>query len=182
MTAIEVTNTYTGGDWSRVAFHGRGHMSGFRIVWMRNVFGALVLLVGVGHAQSTTPGGMPSSPGMSLARSAAMRFPQPVRVGDLLGSAVLRPVESQDVPGHVREVARDSQGQIPAVIDFGGFFGFTSRPIAVPADAMVLLGQDMEVVAFTPNQTAHLPVLLSSGTTRVPDDVVIKGVLAKPSH
>ena len=149
---------------------------------MRNVFGALVLLVGVAHAQSTTPGGMPPPPGMSLAQSAAMRFPQPVRVGDLLGRDVLRPVESQDVLGHVREVVRGSQGQILVVIDFGGFFGFRSRPIAVPVDAMVLLGQDMEVVAFTPNQLGHFPVFLSSGTTRVPDDAVIKVGLAKPSH
>jgi hypothetical protein len=149
---------------------------------MRDVFGALVLLVGVAHAQSTTPGGMPPPPGMSLAQSAAMRFPQPVRVGDLLGRDVLRPVESQDVLGHVREVVRDSQGQILVVIDFGGFFGFRSRPIAVPVDAMVLLGQDMEVVAFTPNQLGHFPVFLSSGTTRVPDDAVIKVGLAKPSH
>jgi hypothetical protein len=149
---------------------------------MRNVFGALVLLVGVAHAQSTTPGGMPPPPGMSLAQSAAMRFPQPVRVGDLLGRDVLRPVESQDVLGHVREVVRDSQGQILVVIDFGGFFGFRSRPIAVPVDAMVLLGQDMEVVAFTPNQLGRFPVFLSSGTTRVPDDAVIKVGLAKPSH
>ena len=149
---------------------------------MRNVFSALVLLVGVAHAQSTTPGGMPPPPGMSLAQSAAMRFPQPVRVGDLLGRDVLRPVESQDVLGHVREVVRDSQGQILVVIDFGGFFGFRSRPIAVPVDAMVLLGQDMEVVAFTPNQLGHFPVFLSSGTTRVPDDAVIKVGLAKPSH
>jgi hypothetical protein len=149
---------------------------------MRNVFGALVLLVGVAHAQSTMPGGMPPPPGMSLAQSAAMRFPQPVRVGDLLGRDVLRPVESQDVLGHVREVVRDSQGQILVVIDFGGFFGFRSRPIAVPVDAMVLLGQDMEVVAFTPNQLGHFPVFLSSGTTRVPDDAVIKVGLAKPSH
>lgn len=149
---------------------------------MRNVFGALVLLVGVAHAQSATPGGMPPPPGMSLAQSAAMRFPQPVRVGDLLGRDVLRPVESQDVLGHVREVVRDSQGQILVVIDFGGFFGFRSRPIAVPVDAMVLLGQDMEVVAFTPNQLGNFPVFLSSGTTRVPDDAVIKVGLAKPSH
>ena len=149
---------------------------------MRNVFGALVLLVGVAHAQSITPGGMPPPPGMSLAQSAAMRFPQPVRVSDLLGRDVLRPVESQDVLGQVREVVRDSQGQILVVIDFGGFFGFRSRPIAVPVDAMVLLGQDMEVVAFTPNQLGHFPVFLSSGTTRVPDNAVIKVGLAKPSH
>jgi hypothetical protein len=64
---------------------------------------ALVFLANVAHAQSTTPGGMPPPPGMSLAASAAMRFPQPVRVGDLLGREVLQPVESQNVLGTVRQ-------------------------------------------------------------------------------
>ena len=40
-------------------------------------------VAGTAHAQSNTPGGMPPPPGMSLAESAAMRFPQPVRAGDL---------------------------------------------------------------------------------------------------
>lgn len=57
----------------------------------------MLAFAGAAHAQSATPGGMPPPPGMSLAESAAMRFPQPVRVGDLLGRQVLRPVESQDV-------------------------------------------------------------------------------------
>ena len=134
------------------------------------------------QAQSTTPGGMPPPPGMSLAESAAMRFPQPVRVGDLLGRQVLRPVESQDVLGRVRRVVRDGDGQIMVVVDFGGFFGFGSRPIAVPVDAMVLLGQDIEIVAFTPEQLQQFPTFSPSGTTDVADDTTIKVGLAKPSH
>jgi hypothetical protein len=119
------------------------------------------------HAQSATPGGMPPPPGMGLPESAAMRVPQPVRVSDLLGRDVLRPVESQDVLGHVGGVVRDSQGQILIVIDFGGFFGFGSRRIGVPVDAMVLLGEDMEVVAFTPDQLRHFPTFAPLGTTRL---------------
>ncbi len=111
-----------------------------------------------------------------------MRFPQPVRVGDLLGREVLRPVESQDVLGRVRRVVRDQNGQIMVVIDFGGFLGFGSRPIAVPVDAMVLLGQDMEIVAFTPKQLQQFPTFSPSGTADVPDDTIIKVGLAKPSH
>ena len=95
------------------------------------ICGGLVMLADVAHAQSNTPGGMPPPPGMSLTESAAMRFPQPVRVGDLVGRDVLRPVESQDVLGHVRAVVRDSTGQILVVIDFGGLFAFRSRPIPV---------------------------------------------------
>ena len=111
-----------------------------------------------------------------------MRFPQPVRVGDLLGRDVLRPVESQDVLGHVRGVVRDSTDQILVVVDFGGLFAFGNRPIGVPVDAMVLLGQDMEVVAFTPDQLRHFPTFSPAGTTPLADDAIIKVGLAKPSH
>ena len=134
------------------------------------------------HAQSTTPGGMPPPPGMSLAESAAMRFPQPVRVGDLLGRDVLRPVESQEVLGRVRRLVRDRNGQIMVVVDFGGLLGFGSRPIAVPVDAMVLLGQDMEIVAFTPEQLRQFPTFSPSGAADLADDTIIKVGLAKPSH
>jgi hypothetical protein len=144
--------------------------------------GALAAIAGTAHAQSATPGGMPPPPGMSLARSAAMRFPQPVRVGDLLGRDVLRPVESQDVLGHVRLLVRDSKGQIMVVIDFGGLFGLGGRLIAVPADAMVLLGQDVEVVAFTPDELRGFPTFSPSGTAPIVNDAVIEMGLAKPSH
>jgi hypothetical protein len=134
------------------------------------------------HAQSTTPGGMPPPPGMSLAESTAMRFPQPVRVGDLLGREVLRPVESQDILGRVRGLVRDRDGRIMVVLDFGGFLGFGARPIAVPVDAMVLVGQDMEIVAFTPEQLRQFPTFSPFGTTEVADDTIINVGLAKPSH
>lgn len=142
----------------------------------------LAAAMNLAHAQSTMPGGMPPPPGMSLADSAAMRFPQPVRVGDLLGRAVLRPVESQDVLGRVHGVVRDRDGRIMVVVNFGGFIGFGARPIAVPVDAMVLVGQVMEIVAFTPDQLRNFPTFSASGTMDVADDTIIKVGLAKPSH
>src|ERR1700742_2680756 len=78
----------------------------------------MLTVAGAAHAQTTTTGGMPSPPRTSLAEAAAMRFPQPVRVGDLLGRQVLRPVESQDVLGRVHRVVRDGNGQILVVVDF----------------------------------------------------------------
>ena len=120
------------------------------------------------RAQSPTPGGMPPPPGMSLAQSNAMRFPQPVEVGQLIGRAVLQPVESQTALGHVRSVVQDDKGQVLVVMSFGGFLGFGSRLIAVPIDAMVLLGQDVEVAAFTPPQLCDFPSFTPAGTTPVP--------------
>jgi hypothetical protein len=155
-----------------------------RSVSVRILFGSyfLAAATNIVHAQGTTPGGIPPSPGMALAESAAMRFPQPVRAGDLPGRAVLRPVESQDILGRVRALVRDRDGQIMVVVDFGGFLGFSARPIAIPVDAMVLLGQDMEIVAFTPDQLRQFPTFSPSGTTDVADDTIIKVGLAKPSH
>jgi hypothetical protein len=160
----------------------RGYLRSPKVMRTLATCGVLVIVASTAHAQSPTPGGTPPPPGMSLAESAAMRFPQPVRVGNLLGREVLRPVESQDVLGGVHQVVRDSTGQIMVVIDFGGFFGFGSRLIAVPVDAMVLLGEVMEVVAFTPKQLRHFPTFSPSGTTPVPDNAIIKVGLAKPSH
>ena len=68
------------------------------------------------------------------------------------------------------------------VVNFGGFIGFGARPIAVPVDAMVLVGQVMEIVAFTPDQLRHFPTFSASGTMDVADDTIIKVGLAKPSH
>jgi hypothetical protein len=143
---------------------------------------AVVLISGVGFAQSPTPGGMPPPPGMSLAASAAMRFPQPVRVGDLLHRDVLQPVESQVVLGTVRQVVRNETGMIEVIVAYGGFLGFGARLIAVPVDAMVLLGQDMEIVAFTPAELRRFPTVTAEGGTPVPADTIIRVGLAKPSH
>jgi hypothetical protein len=133
-------------------------------------------------AQSRTPGGMPPPPGMSLADSAAMRFPQPVRVGDLVGRDVLQPVESQRVLGTVQHVVREGDGTLKIVIRTGGFLGFGTRVIAVPVGAMVLVGDVMEVAAFTPAQLSTFATYAAGAGTAVPADTVIKVGLAKPSH
>jgi hypothetical protein len=142
------------------------------------IVSVLIALGDATYAQSPTPGGVPPH-GMSLAQSAAMRFPQPVRVGDLLHREVLEPVEGQNVLGTVREVVRDSDGTLEVVVEFGGFLGFCTRPIAVPVDAMALLGQDMEIVAFTPDQLRRFPTFFGAGATSVSADEVIKVGLAK---
>ena len=145
------------------------------------LLGALAA-VGVAHSQSMAPGGMPPPDGMSLAQSAAMRFPQPVRVGDLLRRSVLEPVGTQRVLGTVAQVVRAADGTVDAVVNFGGFLGFGARPIAVPIDAMVLLGADMEVVAYTPAQLSAFPTYADGAAVLLAPDSQIKVGLAKPSH
>ena len=146
------------------------------------LIGGMLGCVGKASAQSPLPGGMPPPSGMSLARSAAMRFPQPVRVGDLLHREVLQPVESQKILGTVNSVVRDASGRVDLVVDYGGFLGFGARLIAVPIDATVLLGQDMEIVAYSRGQLKRLPTFSAVGTKPVPPETIIRVGLAKPSH
>ena len=153
-------------------------------VGSRWIIAGVVLLAcgGAAHAQSMLPGGIPPPPGMSLPRSAAMRFPQPVQVSALLHRDVLQPVPSQRVLGTVKSIVRNESGAVEAVVEYGGFLGFGARPIAVPIDAMVLLGRDMEIVAYSPRQLNHFPTFSAEGTMPVPSDTIIRVGLAKPSH
>ncbi len=117
-----------------------------------------------------------------LAAQAASRFPQPVRVGDLLHRAVLKPLENQDLIGRVEHVVRGPDGVIRVIMSFGGLLGLGTHPIAVPVDAMVLVGQVMEVVGLTPQQLRALPAYQGGDGVELPDDAMIKVGLAKPSH
>jgi len=127
---------------------------------------------------------------MSLAEAAARRFPQPVRVGDLLMRQVLQPLPSQPTLGWVRNVVKRSDGTIDVVVDYGGVLGplgrpaanLLTRPIAVPVDAMVLLGQYVEIVDFTPDQLKRFKTFDGAGATPLPPDSIIRVGLARPSH
>ena len=130
----------------------------------------------------TDAGGTDDDDDETLAEKAADRFPQPVVVGTLLHRTVLEPLESQPVIGHVAGVVRAGDGTFNAVVSTGGFFGFGTRPIAVPLDAMTLLGDDMEVVDFTPAQLRTFPTFNAAGTTPVPSDQVVHVGLSRPSH
>jgi hypothetical protein len=120
-------------------------------------------------------------PGVDRATFAARRFPQPVRVGDLLRRTVLEPVESRRILGHVDRVVRFDGGKEAIVMTFGGFLGLGAHRIAVPIDAMVLLGGELEVLDFTPPQLALFPAYDGMGSVLGPEEVILMG-LAHPSH
>lgn len=123
----------------------------------------------------------PAPPGANSAVFAARRFPQPVRVGDLIHRTVLAPTESRPVLGHVVRVVRLDDGTLAIVISYGGLWGFGGRDIAVPLDAMVLLGEELEVVDLTPEQLRGFPTDFGAGRTLGADEIIHMG-LAHPSH
>lgn len=142
----------------------------------RLIIFALLVACGSAIAQQPAP------PGMTMAEAAARRFPQPVRVGDLLQRTVLQPVESRPILGRVREVVRERNGSLLLVMDHGGLFGFFTRPIAVPMEAVVLLGAEMEIIDFSPEQLQTFATFDGAGAMALPAESIIRVGLARPSH
>ena len=72
---------------------------------------ALFFALSAAFAQDVPP--VPDA--ATLAARAARRFPQPVRVGDLLGRDVLQPIEAQPVLGHQVAVLDYTPDQLAAL-------------------------------------------------------------------
>jgi hypothetical protein len=124
----------------------------------------------------------PAPPDVDLAAFAARRFPQPVRVGDLINRTVLQPLESRPVLGRVSQVIRVSNGKEEIVMRYGGFFGFGGRYITVPIEAMALLGNELEVLDYTPEQLNDFPTYTGAGSAPLAAHDAIRMGLARPSH
>jgi hypothetical protein len=133
-------------------------------------------------AFSVTLAQEPAPPGADLRAFAAKRFPQPVRVGDLIHRRVLQPLETRPILGHVDAVIRTQGGMVAIVVKYGGFLGFGGRLIAVPADGIVLLGNELEILDFTPQQLDAFPTFHGSGSSPLAGDDEIRLGLAHPSH
>jgi hypothetical protein len=149
-----------------------GHMA--RLIALAEILALLTLPVVAQERQLPTRA--------SLGEAAARRFPQPVRVGALLGRQVLQPLESQPVLGRVRGVIQRPDGTLDVIVRYGGIRGYFGRPIAVPLEAVALLGEYIEIVGYTPEQLSSFHTFDGAGATSLPANSQIQVGLARPSH
>ena len=138
----------------------------------------LAMLAGL---SSRAPAEPVAAPGATPTTAAARRFPQPVRVGDLIHRPVLEPVVSRRILGHVERVVRLDAGREAIVMTYGGLWGIGVRRIAVPLEAMALLGSEVEVLDFTPRQLDGFPTYDGRGRTLGGAEIIQMG-LAHPAH
>jgi hypothetical protein len=170
--------------WGTVRASTRLVATFFRIALQRGSprHAVLAVLLTLGCLQNSgSPAQQPAPPGVDLATFAAKRFPQPVRVGDLIHRPVLEPLESRPVIGRVDLVIRFADGSYAIVMKTGSTWGFGGRDIAVPLDAMVLLGAELEVLDLTAEQLRGLPTYGGAGKVLDADEIIHMG-LAHPSH
>lgn len=100
------------------------------------------------------------------------RFPQKVRVGDLIGLPIL---DDDDVTlGHVLRVVRTPDGRIELIVDYSKWFGWFGRPVAVPIEVVAILARQIASLDMKPSEYAAAPTWTQGKDTTVPDDDIIR--------
>jgi hypothetical protein len=105
------------------------------------------------------------------------RFPQPVRVGDLIGL----PVEddASRTLGHVRRVVRTPQGKIKLIVAYGGFLGWGTRLVAVPIEVVGIFGRQLASLDMPRREYISAPTWRDSDDMAIPNDDSIRVALAR---
>jgi hypothetical protein len=100
------------------------------------------------------------------------RFPQPVKVGDLVGLPVL---DDGDVTlGRVRQVVRTPQGKIKLIVSYGGWLGWGARPVAVPIEAVAILARQIAAIDMPRGAFAAAPTWAAADEQPIPADETIR--------
>lgn len=105
------------------------------------------------------------------------RFPQPVRVGDLIGRPVLD--DSARTLGTVRKVVRSDDNKIEVIVDYDGFLGFGTRPVAVPIEVLGIAGRHLSSLDMPRGEYAMAPTWQNAKAQTLPDDTTIKVALSR---
>ena len=108
------------------------------------------------------------------------RFPQPVRVGDLIGLPVID--ETDRTLGYVRRVVRAADGKVELIVAYNGWCGWcglATRPVAVPIEVVGMLGREVASLDMPRRDYAAAPTWQDEGATTLADDTAIAVGLAR---
>lgn len=107
----------------------------------------------------------------------ARRFPQKVRVGDLIGLPIL---DDNDVTlGQVQRVVRTPEGKIRLVVSYSRWFGWFGRPVAVPIEVVAILGRQIASVDMQPAEYDKAPTWAEGRDQVIGQDEVIRIALTR---
>ena len=154
---------------------------------MKLLIGALLLAFGLlipafAMAQAMVPptGTDDANRSMPLVERMQRRFPQPVRVGDLIGLPMLN--SNASTLGYVRQVVRTAAGKIELVVAYNtwfGWFGWFTRPVAVPIEVVGIEGRQLASLDMPGSEYATAPTWQNQDATALPGDATIKIALAR---
>ncbi len=105
------------------------------------------------------------------------RYPQPIRVGALIGARV-SDNDSRTI-GYVRQVVRTPQNKIDVIVDCCGWFGWGARPVAVPIAVLGVFGREVASLDMPRSDYAGAPTWRSNGETVLSNGETVRIALAR---
>jgi hypothetical protein len=114
------------------------------------------------------------------------RFPQPAKVGHLIGLPVL---DGEDrTLGYVEDVVRSPEGKIRLIVPYSSWLGWPRhvgplagfrRPIAVPIEVVAILGRHINAIDMDRPEFEKAATWASKGDASIPKDETIAIALGK---
>ena len=105
------------------------------------------------------------------------RFPQPARVGDLIGMPVVD--LSSKTLGYVQRVVQTPAGKIEFIVDYSRWWGWFGRPIAVPLEALGIEGGHLVSLDMQPSEYDTAPTWHDTGAASLPADATVPVALSR---
>jgi hypothetical protein len=105
------------------------------------------------------------------------RFPQAVRVGDLIGLPVLD--DRSSTLGFVRHVVRTADGKIQLIVSYSRWFGWFGRPVAVPIEVVGIEGRQVASLDMLRSEYAAAPTWRGQDAMALPDEATIRIALGR---
>ncbi len=105
------------------------------------------------------------------------RFPQPARVGDLIGMPLLD-LNSRTL-GYVQQVVQSPTGEIEFIVEYSRWWRWFGRPIAVPLEALGIEGGHLVSLDMQPDEYDAAPTWHPTGSTPLPADATVRVALSR---
>jgi len=108
------------------------------------------------------------------------RYPQPVRVGFLIGLPVLD--DDDSTIGYIQQVVRTPNGKIQLIVPYGRWFGWVRyggpfnwgrRPVAVPIEVVAILARQLDALEMARDEFDDAPTWTAAdGQPIAPDETI----------
>ncbi len=103
------------------------------------------------------------------------RFPQPARVGDLIGLPLLD--DDDRTLGHIKHVVRTQTGKLQLIVTSGGFLGWRQQLVVVPIEVVAIAGRQLAALDMTRAEFATAPAWSAPQSIPLGPDEVIRVAL-----
>jgi sporulation protein YlmC with PRC-barrel domain len=146
------------------------------------VFAAFVPPALAAHTDTqAAPSAAPATQSLTPEQRYNRRYPQPVRVGYLVGLPVLD--EQGSTLGFVREVVRTADGKIVLVVPYRAWLGWASvdwgrKAVAVPLETVAMIGRQVKAIDFSREDFAAAAAYAGGGTA-LPGSETIRVAVAR---